>query len=156
MVLLGFNYLEIQGMELEYINSIFYANHFSSINIHYRKQYICRVPGGLLNVFLRALDKQYLYRVPTGKNSAKKYTRQKTYLPSAGNKTLGKQQQDSRQRIDNRQKTTTCDGRQPGCRPLELCRVSVSDTRQRESLPSVFIWHSANSFVCRVFYFDTW
>ena len=76
-------------------------------------------------------------------------TRQKTYLPSVGNKTLGKQQQDTRQ------KTATCDGRQSGCRPLELCRVSVSDTRQRESLPSVFIWHSANRFVCRVFYFGT-
>ena len=84
-----------------------------------------------------------------------KYTRQKTYLPSAGNKTLGKQQQDTRQRIDTRQKTATCVGRQPRCRPLPLCRVSVSDTRQRESLPSVFIWHSANRFVCRVFYFGT-
>ena len=76
-------------------------------------------------------------------------------MPSAGNKTLGKQQQDTRQRIDTRQKTATCAGRQPGCRPLELCRVSVSDTRQRESLPSVFMWHSANRFVCRVFYCDT-
>ena len=73
------------------------------------------------------------------KTRQNKYTRQKTYLPSAGNKTLGKAQQDTRQRIDTRQKTATCDGHQPGCRPLELCRVSVSDTRQRESLPSVFI-----------------
>ena len=74
-------------------------------------------------------------------------------MPSVGIKTLGKQQQDSRQRIDNRQKTTTCDGRQPGCWPLELCRVSVSGTRQ--TLSNVFIWHSVNRFVCRVFYFDT-
>ena len=83
------------------------------------------------------------------KTRQNKYTQQKTYLPSAGNKTLGKAQQDTRQ------KTVMCDGRQPGCRPLELCRVSVSDTRQRESLPSVFIWHSTNRFVCRVFYFGT-
>ena len=89
------------------------------------------------------------------KTRQNKYTRQKTYLPSVGNKTLGKAQRDTRQRIDTRQKTTTCDSHQPGCRPLELCRVSVSDTRQRESLSSVFIWHSANRFVCRVFYFGT-
>ena len=78
------------------------------------------------------------------KTRQNKYTRQKTYLPTTGKKTLGKQQQDTRQSIDTRQKTATCDGRQPGCRRLELCRVSISDTR-----------HSANRFVCLVFYFGT-
>ena len=77
------------------------------------------------------------------KTRQNKYTQQKTYLPSAGNKTLGKAQQDTRQRIDTRQKTTTCDGHQPGCRPLELCRVSVSvflsGTRQIGSFAECFI-----------------
>ena len=77
------------------------------------------------------------------KTRQNKYTRQKTYLPSAGNKTLGKAQQDTRQRIDTRQKTTTCDGHQPGFRPLELCRVSVSvflsGTRQIGSFAECFI-----------------
>ena len=59
-----------------------------------------------------------------------KYTRQKTDLSSAKNKTLGKAQQDTRQRIDTRQKTATCDGHQPGCRPLELYQVFLSGTRQ--------------------------
>ena len=114
---------------------------------HYRKQHICRVHSfehSTNSIFTECLW------VKTQQN---KYTQQKTYLPSAGNKTLGKQQQDNRQRIDTRQKAATCAGRQLGCRPLELCLVSVSDTRQ--SLTSVFIWHSANRFVCRVFYFDT-
>ena len=77
------------------------------------------------------------------KTRQNKYTRQKTYLPSAGNKTLGKAQQDTRQRIDTRQKTTTCDGHQPRCWPLELCRVSVSvflsGTRQIGSFAECFI-----------------
>ena len=77
------------------------------------------------------------------KTRQNKYTRQKTYLPSVGNKTLGKAQRDTRQRIDTRQKTTTCDGHQPGCRPLELCRVSVSvflsGTRQIGSFAECFI-----------------
>ena len=42
------------------------------------------------------------------KTRQNKYTRQKTYLPRAGNKTLGKAKQDTRQ------KTATCDGRQQG------------------------------------------
>jgi len=77
------------------------------------------------------------------KTRQNKYTQQKTYLPSAGNKTLGKAKQDTQQRIDTRQKTATCDGHQPGCRPLELCRVSVSvflsGTRQIGSFAECFI-----------------
>jgi len=71
------------------------------------------------------------------KTRQNKYTRQKTYLPSVGNKTLGKAKQDTQQ------KTATCDGHQPGCRPLELCQVSVSvflsGTRQIGSFAECFI-----------------
>ena len=76
---------------------------------------------------------------PQVKTRQNKCTRQKTYLPRAGKKTLGKQQQDTRQRVDTRQKTATCDGRQLGCRPLELYRVFLSGTRQIGSFAECFI-----------------
>ena len=76
---------------------------------------------------------------PQVKTRQNKCTRQKTYLPLAGKKTLGKQQQDTRQRVDTRQKTATCDGRQLGCRPLELYRVFLSGTRQIGSFAECFI-----------------
>ena len=82
------------------------------------------------NIFIECLQ------INTWQNN---YTRQKTYLPSAGNKTLGKQQQDTRQRIYTQQKTATCAGRQPGCRPLELYQVFLSGTRQIGSFAECFI-----------------
>ena len=61
------------------------------------------MPSGLSSAFLQALGKQYLYRVPTDKHFGKIIALgKKTYLPSAGNKTLDKQQQDTRQRIGSK------------------------------------------------------
>jgi hypothetical protein len=130
------------------------AYNISSIDTHYRKQLISRVPGTLPCAISRALDKQLVCRVSSKRHSAKLYTwQQNVFTKCQKLGTLGKQRTHGKESLcrvlglqhmakGNVCRVPTADTRQSSCPrwhhgpPLDVCRVSTAGTRLTYSLPS--------------------
>jgi hypothetical protein len=127
-------------------NSVIYSTVLHSLfYTHYWNLGLCRVSAALPSAFYQtlgqspALGKELVYRVQDTRHS----------------EALGKD--GSRQRsVSGRLQLTSvslCQGSAAGTRQSRFfAECHIAGTRQRECLPSVFCWHSANH-ICIFFYF---